>query len=102
MRVIMGDKERKDLHDNTAKVLKLVNGPVIQENYLVQIYNIETGYARAVYDELLMKEVPFGIVESKAKNAPLASKDKKFMPFTECAAYAGRRHTARSYIRRRE
>jgi catalase len=69
----MSEQDRKDLHYNTAITLKLVDFPVIQENYLAQVYNIELGYAKAVYD-LLDKGFGFSVVQEKAK---------KFRPFSQ-------------------
>jgi len=71
---VMSEQDRKDLHYNTAITLKLVDFPVIQENYLAQVYNIEPGYAKAVYDLLLDKGFGFSVVQEKAM---------KFRPFSQ-------------------
>jgi len=80
---VMSEKDRTDLHYNTAVLLKLVDYPVIQENYLAQQYCIDPGYAKAIYDLLPDKEFGFDVVEKKAKEAPLAGKAQKFRPFAE-------------------
>ena len=78
---VMSEEDRQDLHYNTAVVLKLVDFPVIQENYLAQVYNIDPGYARAIYDLLPEKEFEFSTVETKAEKAMFAGKEQKFRPF---------------------
>lgn len=80
---VMDDKHRRDLHYNTAVVLKLVDYTIIQEKYLAQCYNISPDYARAIYDLLPEKDFGFDAVEKRAKEAACYGKEKKFMPFAD-------------------
>ncbi|KAF8532810.1 catalase-like domain-containing protein [Trichophaea hybrida] len=67
-----------------------VHYPIIQENYLAQVYNIEPGYARKVYDLLPEKEFEFEVVKEKAKEAMFKGKEKKFRPVAKNGEMWGR------------
>lgn len=77
---VMDEKARKHLHDNTARLLKLVDYPQIQVKFLAQCYRISEKYARGIYDLLPEKEFGFGEVEKQAKGAERVSKEGKFCP----------------------
>ncbi|PWW73282.1 catalase [Tuber magnatum] len=87
---VMNDKERVDLHDNTAAVLGLVEYPVIQMKYLAQCYCIKPDYARAIYDLLTKKEFDFEKVKEMAKDAPSFGRERRFMPSQESRRLVGR------------
>ncbi|KAL9606878.1 MAG: hypothetical protein Q9204_009424, partial [Flavoplaca sp. TL-2023a] len=77
---VMDDKARKATHNNTAKMLSRVNYPIIQKKYLAQIYNIDPGYPKAVYDLLAKKQFEFSEVEELSKSAHEFYKEPKFRP----------------------
>ena len=78
----MNDQARKNLHSNTAKLLRHVNFPVIAKRYLAQIYNIAPEYARGVYDGTKFKfeRFEFSEVEELSKEAHAWYKVEKFQP----------------------
>ncbi|EMC92419.1 hypothetical protein BAUCODRAFT_288212 [Baudoinia panamericana UAMH 10762] len=80
---VMTDQQRKNLHHNTAKMLSHVNFPIIQKQYLSQIYNVAPEYAKGVYDLTKFKHkepFEFSEVESMSKQAHLFFKNPKFRP----------------------
>ncbi len=77
---VMDDAKRKNLHSNTANMLKMVRHSKIKTAYLAQIYNIDPKYAESVYALLPEKDFEFGEVEKLAKDAQFAGKAKKFRP----------------------
>ncbi|KAK0261493.1 hypothetical protein LTS09_004206 [Friedmanniomyces endolithicus] len=82
-RNVMTEQARKNLHHNTAKMLSHVNFPMIQQQYLAQIYNIAPEYARGVYDLTKFKHkqpFEFSEVEAMSEQAPLFFKNVKFRP----------------------
>ncbi|KAK0250807.1 hypothetical protein LTS09_014039 [Friedmanniomyces endolithicus] len=82
-RNVMTEQARKNLHHNTAKMLSHVNYPMIQQQYLAQIYNIAPEYARGVYDLTTFKHkqpFEFSEVEAMSEQAPLFFKHVKFRP----------------------
>jgi len=73
-RNVMTEQARKNLHHNTAKMLSHVNFPMIQQQYLAQIYNIAPEYARGVFDLTKFKHkqpFEFSEVEAMSEQAPL-------------------------------
>ncbi|KAK4555826.1 hypothetical protein LTR86_007046 [Recurvomyces mirabilis] len=79
---VMDDQARKNLHHNTAKMLSHVNYPIIQKQYLAQIYNIAPEYARGVFDLTKFKHkqpFEFSEVETMSKDAPTFFKNPKCM-----------------------
>ncbi|KAK1049344.1 hypothetical protein LTR33_014792 [Friedmanniomyces endolithicus] len=82
-RNVMTEQARKNLHHNTAKMLSHVNFPMIQQQYLAQIYNIAPEYARGVFDLTKFKHkqpFEFSEVEAMSEQAPLFFKNVKFRP----------------------
>ncbi|KAF7590032.1 hypothetical protein BBP40_003421 [Aspergillus hancockii] len=79
-REVMNEEARRQLHDNTARLLKLVEYPQIQVKYLAQLLRIAPEYARGVYDLLPEKKFKFDDVEAQAEGAEKAGKEPKFMP----------------------
>ena len=79
---VMSDTARDHLHQNTAKMMSHVNYPIIQKKYLAQIYNIDPGYPKAVYDLLpeKKKQFKFSEVEELSKDAHKFHKEPKFAP----------------------
>ncbi|KAK3674201.1 hypothetical protein LTR78_006048 [Recurvomyces mirabilis] len=80
---VMDEQARKNLHHNTAKMLSHVNYPIIQKQYLAQIYNIAPEYARGVFDLTKFKHnqpFEFSEVETMSKDAPTFFKNPKFRP----------------------
>jgi len=77
---VMSDKDRYNLHYNTAGVLKLVDYPIIQTKYLGQCWAIHPDYARNIYDMLPEKKFGFEEVEEWGKKAPEVGKVKDFAP----------------------
>ncbi|CUS07892.1 unnamed protein product [Tuber aestivum] len=67
---VMSEKERVDLHQNTAAALGLVEYPLIQMKYLAQCYCVKPDYARGIYDLLPRREFGFETVQEMAKDAP--------------------------------
>ena len=67
---VMTPQQRKNLHYNTACVLKLAS-PSIQENYLAQCYAIHPDYASGIYELLAEPEFKMDAVAAKAKKAHL-------------------------------
>ena len=67
----MTDKQRTNLHSNTAKLLRHVNYPIIAKRYLAQIYNIAPEYSQAVFDQTTFKfeRFDFREVEEMSKEA---------------------------------
>ncbi|KAM3414260.1 hypothetical protein BST61_g10915 [Cercospora zeina] len=83
-RRVMSDKDRENLHYNTAVDLSKVNHSIIQKKYLAQLYNIAPEYARAVHEKLKFKyegqEFEFAEVEKLAPEAPKWFREPKFAP----------------------
>ncbi|PYH33878.1 catalase [Aspergillus neoniger CBS 115656] len=77
---VMDERARKQLHDNTARLLRLVEYPLIQIKYLAQLYRIAPEYAKGVYDLLPEKPFAFSEVEQRAGGAEAAMKEPKFRP----------------------
>lgn len=80
---VMTDQGRKNLHENTAKMLSKVNFPIIQKKYLAQIYNIAPEYSQSVYELTKFKHnqpFEFSEVEQLSKEAPMFHKEPKFAP----------------------
>ncbi|GLA62754.1 hypothetical protein AtubIFM54640_003884 [Aspergillus tubingensis] len=77
---VMDERARKQLHDNTARLLRLVEYPLIQIKYLAQLYRIAPEYAKGVYDLLPEKPCAFSEVEQRAGGAEAAMKEPKFRP----------------------
>ena len=80
---VMDDKARDHLHSNTAILLSNVTEPIIQSQYLAQLYCISPTYAKSVYELLREKKFDFSEVEEKSKTAPEAGKVRKFQPNSE-------------------
>ncbi|TVY36689.1 Vegetative catalase [Lachnellula occidentalis] len=83
---VMTPEQREHLHANTADLLRRVTAKVIKVGYLAQLWNIDPGYARAIY-ELLPSAAKSGEegfefveVQNKAKGAEVARKEAKFRP----------------------
>jgi len=83
---VMTDSQRKNLHYNTANMLRFVTVKAIKVGYLAQIWNIAPSYAEAVF-EMLPEAAKSGEegfafldVQNKAKGAELAGKEAKFRP----------------------
>ncbi|RAL03161.1 catalase [Aspergillus ibericus CBS 121593] len=82
-RRVMDDKARRHLHDNTARLLKLVDNIDVQIKYLAQVYCIAPEYAKGVYDQLppeQRKKFGFADVERRAMGAEKEGKEPKFLP----------------------
>jgi len=79
---VMSSVDRQHLHQNTAAVLNLVDQPIIQENYLAQLFCIDPEYAMAIYSLLEEKKFSFDMVKEKAKMGPMVGKAKEFKPTT--------------------
>lgn len=77
---VMDERARKQLHDNTARLLRLVEYPLIQIKYLAQLYRIAPEYAQGVYYLLPEKPFAFSEVEQRAGGAEAAMKEPKFRP----------------------
>jgi len=83
---VMTAEQRHNLHRNTADLLRRVTAQVIKVGYLAQLWNIEPGYARAIYDMLPAaakageEGFEFVEVQNKAKGAEVAGKEAKFRP----------------------
>ena len=83
---VMSDKQRANLHSNTAKMLGHVNYPIIAKKYLAQIYNIKPEYAKGVYDLTTFKfeksegRFEFAEIEEMSRDAMTWHKEKKFQP----------------------
>lgn len=81
---VMNDRERQAVHANTACVLKLVDHPEIIMKYLGQLFAIDEGYAKGVWELLPEKgRVTWDSVKSAAKGAAVEGKDKKFRPYSK-------------------
>ncbi|KAG0637324.1 catalase [Tuber brumale] len=91
------DKERVDLHHDTAAVLELVEYLIIQMKYLAQCYCIQSEYARAIYDLLPKKKFDFGKAEGMAKDAPNFGKERKFTLFKENHRLVGKSASIQTY-----
>ncbi|KAJ5982638.1 hypothetical protein N7451_012738 [Penicillium sp. IBT 35674x] len=81
-----GNKLRPDtaeapyqLAANTS-ALKKVDYPMIQVEYLAQLYRVSRQYAKAVYDLLPEKSFTFDEVEGNAKGAEKTGKEGTFCP----------------------
>lgn len=87
---VMNDRDRQAVHENTAGVLKLVDYPKIVEKYLGQLFCIDEGYARNVWD-LLPEErrVSWSLIKGAAKSAPVEGKNEKLRPFAKDHKLAG-------------
>ncbi|CUS10538.1 unnamed protein product [Tuber aestivum] len=94
---VMGEKERVDLHHNTAAFLRLVEYPVIQMKYLAQCYCVRPEYARGIYDLLPEKDYDFGKVQEMAKDAPNFGKERRFMPSKDSHGLLGESATVSTY-----
>jgi len=83
---VMSGHQRHNLHSNTASLLRLVKSKVIKVGYLAQLWNIDSSYAKAVYDMLPESAkvgdegFEFAEVETKANGAEVAGKEEKFRP----------------------
>lgn len=77
---VMSDEARKNTCYNTAKGLKRVKFPEIQEKYLAQIYNIAPDYAEGVYNGLPEPKFGFEAVKRRAEDAYTWYKEPKFRP----------------------
>lgn len=83
---VMTPEARAHVHSNTAGMLKHVDSKKIKVKYLAQLYNIDPGYAQAIYDLLPEKArsgtegFEFSEVEAAAPEAPTAGKTAKFRP----------------------
>jgi catalase len=82
----MSESQRHNLHYNTANLLRFVQFKVIKLGYLAQLWNIDPSYAKAVYDMLPENAktgdegFDFVEVQTHAKGAELAGKERKFRP----------------------
>lgn len=77
---VMSETARKNTCYNTAKNLRLVKYPEIQEKYLAQLYNIAPDYAEGVYNGLTEHKFPFDAVKKRAEDAQTWYKESKFRP----------------------
>ena len=83
---VMSDSQRRNLHYNTANLLRFVTSKVIKVGYLAQLWNIDPEYPKAIFDLLptVAKSGEEGFefveVQNKAKGAELAGKEPKFRP----------------------
>ncbi|KAG2414122.1 hypothetical protein HFD88_003313 [Aspergillus terreus] len=77
---VMDARARRHLHENTARLLKLVDCSEIQMKYLAQVFRISEDYAKGIYDLLPDKSFPFTEVERLSENAEKRGKDPKFCP----------------------
>jgi catalase len=83
---VMSESQRHNLHYNTANLLRFVHFKVIKLGYLAQLWNIDPSYAKAVYDMLPENAktgdegFDFVEVQTHAKGAELAGKERKFRP----------------------
>jgi catalase len=83
---VMSEKQRHNLHYNTANMLRHVDTKVIKVGYLAQLWNIDPSYAQAVFDQLPdgaksgKEGFDFVEVQNKAKGAELAGKEAMFRP----------------------
>ncbi|KAG8724555.1 hypothetical protein FRC09_017264 [Ceratobasidium sp. 395] len=50
-RRVLTPEKREELHKNTAVLLKYAD-PIVQKGYLVQLYAVDPGYAKSIYDRL--------------------------------------------------
>jgi catalase len=84
-------------------MLKHVDSKEIKVLYLVQLYNIDPGYARAIYDLLPEKAkggtegFEFSEVEAAAPEAPKAGKTAKFRPSLSSERLVGEVPSTRVY-----
>ncbi len=80
------DSQHENLHRNTANLVRFVTAKVIKVGYLAQLWNIDPGYARAIYDLLpeASKSSEEGFefldVQNRAKGVELAGKEAMFRP----------------------
>jgi catalase len=79
---VMDQKARDHLHSNTAEFLKHVTEKRIKVQYLAQVYNIDPGYAKGIYDLLPKEAKGFDLseVEAIAPQACTFGKNPKFTP----------------------
>lgn len=77
---VMSEKERENLHKNTALLLRFAD-PIVQRGYLAQQYAISPKYAQSIYDLLPVdKRQGYSMdeVEEDSKTAHLKGKNLKF------------------------
>ena len=87
---VMDARARRHLHENTARLLKLVEYPEIQVKYLAQAFRIAPEYARGIYNLLPEKKFPFSEVEKQSEGAERYGKDPKFCPSLQTDKLAGK------------
>ncbi|KAG8686611.1 hypothetical protein FRC11_008689, partial [Ceratobasidium sp. 423] len=75
---VLTPQKREELHSNTARLLKHADG-IVQKNYLIQLYAIDPGYAKNIYDLLPEHKgyTPEEVAEG-AKLARLVGKNPQF------------------------
>ncbi|PYH85855.1 catalase [Aspergillus uvarum CBS 121591] len=88
-RRVMDETQRQHLHDNTARLLRVVEYPEIQAKYLAQLYRVAPEYAQGVYELLPEKKFAFAEVEKRSQGAESAGKTVKFMPSVETDKLVG-------------
>lgn len=88
-RRVMDETQRQHLHDNTARLLRVVEYPEIQAKYLAQLYRVAPEYAQGVYELLPEKKFAFAEVEKRSQGAESAGKTAKFMPSVETDKLVG-------------
>ncbi|ELU37193.1 catalase [Rhizoctonia solani AG-1 IA] len=86
---VLTPPKREELHSNTARLLKHADG-IVQKNYLIQLYAIEPGYAKAIYD-LLPEHSGYTLEEiaEGAKSAHLVGKNPQFFSAGKGASFMG-------------
>ncbi|KAJ5852989.1 hypothetical protein N7534_005532 [Penicillium rubens] len=77
---VVDTRARRHLHENTARLLKLVDYSEIQMKYLAQAFRISEDYAKDIYDLLPDKRFSFSEVEKLSENAEKFDKNPKFCP----------------------
>ncbi|EYE96336.1 catalase [Aspergillus ruber CBS 135680] len=87
---VMDARARHHLHENTARLLKLVEYPEIQVKYLAQAFRIAPEYARGIYNLLPEKTFSFSEVEERSEGAEQNGKDPKFCPSLKTDKLAGK------------
>lgn len=71
--------QRTNLHRNTANLLRFADG-IVQKNYLIQIYAIDSNYAKGIFDLLPEHKDGYTLQEiaEDSKTAHLVNKDPSF------------------------
>lgn len=77
---VMDDKQRHNLHKNTATCMNAGVSQPVRTKYLAQVWNISPDYVKGIIDLLTDKNVDIGEIEKLSKNAAMMGKTQKYMP----------------------